>query len=240
MTANLIIVTLLLVGFAVNAVPALTSPKSTFDGTPTSRIATGIKSSSLMTDITTNSPYSCTFSAHGWNAADWMFARRSDMNSLDEWSQKDTFIENKSESSESFTSMVYRHQWHGKFTVSATMAFTDRMAPSIVLAWKFGVDAQGQQEYLTHMEIVLFDQGINIWLHRTVDGKPVWVKTAYARFPLQKDTKHQLQVTRKDQQLLVTVDTHVFGYLENALPDDLYVGIAAAEGINRLYDFDIL
>ncbi len=209
------------------------SLKSTFADAPAQT-----KSNTQMTD-TANKPYSCTFSEHGWNAADWMFARRSDMESRDEWTQKETYIENKSDSSHSFTSMVYRHPWKGNFTASADMAFADRMAPSIVLAWEFGKDAQGRQEYLTHMELVLFDQGINVWLHRTVDGKPVWIKTAYARFALQKDTKYQLQVSRKGKELFITVGDHNFGYLEDALPEELYVGVTAAEGINRLYEFSI-
>jgi hypothetical protein len=192
-----------------------------------------------MTKNATNVPYSCTFSEHGWNADDWMFVRRSDYNSTDQWLQKADHIENMDAASNSFTSMVLKKKWQGDFHISAGMAFTDRMAPEVMLASNLGTDAQGRPEYEKRMEVVLFDQGINVWLLDKVNGKTTWIKTAYNQFPLQKNTPYQLQVTRKGKQLTITVGDHTFGYYEASLPDDLYVGVTACEGINRLYNFAI-
>ena len=194
---------------------------------------------STMTTNEPNVPYSCTFSDHGWNADDWMFVRRSDYNSTDAWVQKADHIENADAASNSFTSMVLKKKWHGDFHISAGMAFTDRMAPEVSLASNLGIDAQGRPEYEKRMEVVLFDQGINVWLLDKVNGKTTWIKTAYAQFPLQKNTPYQLQVTRKGKQLTIAVGDHIFGYYEASLPDDLYVGVTACEGINRLYNFSI-
>jgi hypothetical protein len=194
---------------------------------------------SPMTENSPNVPYSYTFSEHDWNADDWMFVRRSDYNTTDKWVQKADHIENADAASNSFTSMVLKKKWHGDFHISAGMAFTDRMAPEVMLASNLGTDAEGRPEYEKRMEVVLFDQGINVWLLDKVNGKTTWIKTAYARFPLQKDTEYQLQVTRKGKELTITVGDHIFGYYEASLPDDLYVGVTACEGINRLYNFSI-
>lgn len=192
-----------------------------------------------MTENSPNVPYSCAFSDHGWNADDWMFVRRGDYATTDKWLQKADHIENTNAASNSFTSMVLRKKWHGDFHITAGMAFTDRMAPEVMLASNIGTDAQGRPEYERRVEVVLWDQGINVWFLDKVNGKTTWIKTAYDQFPLQKDTEYQLQVTRKGKELTITVGDHIFGYYEASLPDDLYVGVTACEGINRLYNFAI-
>jgi len=108
-----------------------------------------------MIETPTTETYACSFSRLGWDANDWMFIRRRDMENLDEWTQQEEHIENKSDSSHGFTSMIYRRKWRGNFTATANMAFTDRMAPSIVLAWKFDKDVQQRHQYQEYAEIVL-------------------------------------------------------------------------------------
>lgn len=193
----------------------------------------------LVAENSTNAAYSCAFTPHGWNAGDWMFVDRSDMDSIEGWNQQDDFIENKSAASDTFTSMVYRKPWHGDFTISAGMAFTDRMAPSVELAWDMDTDTQGRHQYHNNVEVVLWDHGINVWRLHIESGKHIWTKAAYCQFTLQKNTRYQLQVTRKGKQLTISVDGHVFGYQEDSLPDEFYAGVTACEGINRLYDFSI-
>jgi len=56
---------------------------------------------------------------------------------------------------------------------------------------------------------------------------------------LPKNVKHPLQVSRKDKELTISVREHTFGYRLEALPDELYLGVTAAEGINLLYDFSV-
>ena len=77
--------------------------------------------------------------------------------------------------------------------------------------------------------------GINIWHHYFKDGKPFWKLTAYERFTLKPNTRDELKVEysrrRTDKMLSVSVDGHEFGYLDNSLPDELYVGLTGIEGI---------
>lgn len=168
-----------------------------------------------------------------------MFVRRSDMENREEWAQQEEYIENKEASSHGFTSMILRREWRGDFRISAGMAFMERMAPSIVLAWGLGSDAQNHPEYREFIEIVLWDGGVNCWLHSRENDKPVWVKSVYCRFPIEKEIRHQLEVARKGKELAITVGEHSFGYHVDVLPDDLSIGVTAAEGINRLYDFTL-
>jgi len=53
-------------------------------------------------------------------------------------------------------------------------------------------------EYQEHFEIVLFDKGINIWHMVFKVGKAVWTKTTFWEFPLKKNEKYKLSVTKPE------------------------------------------
>jgi hypothetical protein len=168
-----------------------------------------------------------------------MFVRRGDLVNCDEWAQHAQYIENLSSAANGHTSMVYRHKLPGDLDVAATLCFTDRMAPAIVLAGELGCDEEQRPLYEEHMEFTLWDNGVNIWLHRTENGKPAWEKIAQGAFPLQKNVKYQLQVQRRNAELAISVDGHTINCRCEALPNELYAGVTACEGINRLYDFAV-
>ena len=35
------------------------------------------------------------------------------------------------------------------------------------------------------------------------------------------------------------VDDHIFGYIDNSIQEEYYVGITGCEGVNRFYDFAV-
>lgn len=195
--------------------------------------------------------FSCTFDEKGWDRADWVLTSRPDWNRVGDWIQRDGFIENvtpedatedemvSKRAKDTFTSMVLKDKVKGDVTITSTMDFAHRMAPSIVLAAKLAKDEKSLTQYHEHYEIVLFDQGVNVWRHVYADGKCSWEKRAYLRFPLEKDTRYTLSVTKKGKQLIVAVNDVTFAYRDDALPDACQVGITGAEGVNRFYDFTV-
>ena len=187
-----------------------------------------------------------TFSAGGWNPADWIAVKGPGANQSGGFVQQDGCIVNETppnatqtQLDRAYSSLVYKDKLSGDVVLSSTMAFTPAQAPLIVLAPDLPTDAQGQPQYHQHWEIVLFDQGVNVWRHAWTDGKPSYVLAAFARFPLVKDTKYQLVVTlnQKKKQMTVTVAGQTFGYHDELLPQEFYAGITGDEGINRFYDF---
>ncbi|MFZ4694890.1 MAG: hypothetical protein ACOYMV_07165 [Verrucomicrobiia bacterium] len=46
-------------------------------------------------------------------------------------------------------------------------------------------------------------------------------------------------VKKTGKQLSVTVDGKSFGYRDESLPEDYFVGITGCEGINRFFDIKI-
>jgi hypothetical protein len=195
----------------------------------------------------------CTFTPTGWKPGDWVLVKSPRWSHRGTWVQEADAIRNATPSDataqdmlgkragETYTSMVLKQAATGNLRVESTMSFAHRMAPLIVLAPVLGEDREGSPEYREHWEIVLFDQGVNVWHHVYENGKPSWRKAAFARFPVKAGEKHKLSVTVKrvgeGAQLTVRVGDHEMGYLDEHLPESLHVGLTGCEGTNRFYDF---
>lgn len=177
----------------------------------------------------------CSFGKGGWNPSEWMFVKRRDMSGRSEWRQDSDFIANDG----THTSMVFTKKHKGDIKVSVSMAFVDRMAPSIVIVSKLGTAADGANVFDEHVEIVLWDEGVNIWHLHTVDGKSLWELSAFAKFKLTKNNPYTLEAVKRGKELSVRVDGHVFGYRDSTLPEEYYVGITGSEGVNRFYSFAV-
>lgn len=199
--------------------------------------------------------FACRFAKGKWQAADWTLVKSGRWDRMGTWVQRQDCIENAvpadaapkelrgKRAGETYTSMVWNRELGPDAVVRTTLSFADRMAPLIVIAPELGKDAKGRPEFRDHFEIVLFDQGINVWQHFRKNGKPAWKKLAYSRFLLKPNTPYLLEVslkqTAKGRRLVVKVDGHEFGFINDVLPGKYRVGITGCEGINRFYDFRV-
>lgn len=209
---------------------------------------------SLDADAATEPLFQTSFAMGAWNPAEWTLVKSPRWSHVGEWVQWESYIQNKTPegatpkeilgSTETYTSMVLNRKFSGKIIIKVAMEFSDRMAPIIILAPKLGKDKDGIPEYREHFEIVLWDEGVNIWHHYFKDRKPFWKLAAYERFTLKPNTQYELKVEcsrrKTDKMLSVLVDGHKFGYMDNSLPDEFYIGITGCEGINRFYDFVVM
>jgi hypothetical protein len=127
--------------------------------------------------------------------------------------------------------------------ITCTMSFDHLMAPLIVIAPDFGKNAEGKREQRDHFEIVLFNQGLNIWRHSFENGKSSYYLAGYLKTDFRPKTRYNLQVkifqNRYGKQLEVTCGGHCFAIRDNSLPDTFYAGIIGCEGRNRFYDFGV-
>jgi hypothetical protein len=121
---------------------------------------------------------------------------------------------------------------------SSTMSFDYRMAPLLVFADDLGTSKDGAPEYRRHSEVVLYDEGINIWQHY-YDGEPSFVRLAWARIEFEPGHKYTLNVSIRGKEMTVTVDGHEMGCTNVDLPGSFFVGISGCEGVNRFYDFRV-
>lgn len=198
--------------------------------------------------------FSCKFVEGGWSEADWTFVKSPRfVFKNNKWKQEADCIRNIVPEgltdkqllacNECYTSMVYKDMLNGKAEISATTSFDYRMAPEIVISAPLEADKDGFPQYAEHWEIVLFDEGINVWHHEIRDGKPFWRKAAFVNTRFEPKKQYtmtaKIDFTAKCPILTVTCNDTKFGCMLPTLPKDYYVGINACEGINRFYDFSI-
>ena len=196
------------------------------------------------------------FARGQWDRAQWLNVKGPRFDYVLEMVQNDDHIANpvpevpdeeilRKHGSKVYAALVLNRTFEGDLTVSSKMSFDHRMAPLLVIAPELGKSADGKHpEFREHYEIVLFDQGINVWHHLWRDGKPYWYKAAYLKTVFQPKKIYDLQVqlvyTAKGCQMVARCDGHELGYMELALQKvPLYVGLIACEGRNRFYDFKV-
>jgi len=145
---------------------------------------------------------------------------------------------------EVYASMLYSRKLSGKCRISSTMSFDHLMAPLIVIAPEMGMSADGRHpEFRRHHEIVLYNEGINVWRYEWVGNGPKWTLAAFLREPFEACRKYELSVTveayKDTRRMTVSCDGHSFGFSDDALQLEYWAGITGCEGRNRFYDFSI-
>ena len=144
---------------------------------------------------------------------------------------------------ESYAALMWRTPVEGAVVeFSSTMSFDARMAPLLVIAPELA-EVPGGREFREHWEIVLYDEGINIWHHEYRDGKPSWYLAAYMKSRFEPNQRYRLQVRvaqrHRRRMLTVLCDGRELGYFEPDLPTRFYVGLVGCEGPCRFYDFKV-
>jgi len=193
------------------------------------------------------------FAEGKWSSDEWMMVKSSRTPYIGKWIQNADHIQNliPQEYSDpkqllgidSYTSMVWKEPVSGNFVVASTMDFEHEMAPLLVLADELGTDANSYPEFRQHWEIVLWNEGINVWHHRYIDGKQNWHLASSIKLPFLPKTKYELktEVRRRADgaELTIICGDAKFTYIEHEFPATVRAGITGCEGINRFYDFNI-
>lgn len=183
------------------------------------------------------------FSRGKWNKDEWLAVKSARWDYVGEFVENDDHIVNKCPEvsdeelyekyvTDIYASMILKEKITQKAEISSTMSFDHLMAPLIVIAPTIGKAANGFPEYREHHEIVLYNEGINIW-HYTFDNGPKWHLAAFLRAPFAPKERHTLKITverRREVQLTIQCGDHVFGYQDEYLTDSFYAGITACEG----------
>ena len=198
--------------------------------------------------------YFTTFARGKWDPAMWVPVKSPRFSYLGDMVQLDDHIMNRTpelsddeifrkHAADVYSCLMLKRKFTGSAVISATMSFDHRMAPLIVIAPQIGKSADGRAEHREHYEVVLFDEGINIWRHLWKDGRPSWYKAAFLKTKFEPKKRHCLEVrlscTKNGRILTVNCDGKTFGYRDDHLPESYYVGITACEGRNRFYDFSV-
>ena len=202
--------------------------------------------------------YQADFSKGKWNKADFLNVKSAICIERNDFFQSDKYITNeepedvlktrKQKRRDDYTSLLLNRKLGGACRISSRMSFEDRMAPLIVLGEAPGVGKDGLPELREHLEIVLFDEGINIWKHSYKDGKQTWFRAAWIKMPFQPSVIYNFEVSVTFApdglcQLAVFCDgKELLGCATASLKPDqpYYAGVTGCEGPCRFYDFKVV
>ncbi len=187
-----------------------------------------------------------------WNQEDFLIVRSPRWNDVSRWIQAEDHIANyvpddlrpedmqmgRDRTGESYISMLLKEPVNGSARMTAVCAFDGRMAPLIVLSREL-TDVHHE-----HLEVVLYDKGINLWHHFYKDGVPSWKLLSFIDLDLTCGEKYTLTAdmicTHKGKFLLMGCNGKTFGCrLAEDWPDTYYAGFTACEGKNRFYSFSV-
>lgn len=141
-------------------------------------------------------------------------------------------------------SVVTREKYPTQICVKTRCSFEKYGAPLIMFANDLYTDEQGNLRFDDYYEVVLWEEGINVW-RLWNDGKDpetnglTWKLVLGARFEVAGREIHELCVRVNGKKMQVSVGGHEMFLTVPELSDSVYVGIDACEGINRFYNLTI-
>lgn len=193
-------------------------------------------------------PFKCNFAPGGWNSELFHRVRSPYSDKYGEWLQCEDHIENKipegctgadglgKRGGEFYVSLVTKQKIGSGVKISSRMSFYPEMAPLLVFDNNLRRRPDGDYEFGKHIEVVIYNKGVNIWRHFGKDCNPNFSRAIFADFDLSPDTVYNVEATVKNAELLVTVDGRSFGGYVPELGEPFHFGVTACEGVNRFYD----
>jgi len=201
------------------------------------------------------------FARGRWNASAWQIVKSPRFDYCHGFTQRDGWIENETpdlspeevflkHTSTTYSGMLLKKKASLGETVSTTTGWDWRMAPLIVIAPDLGIAKDGRTpELREHWEIVVYDEGINVWHHFWSPEKgSSHIKSASLQLPARElfkaNVKHRLDVrvarNRKGRkEMTCTCGGYTLQYVDDALPETFYAGIIGCEGRNFFWDFSV-
>lgn len=119
--------------------------------------------------------------------------------------------------------------------ISFTASFESYGAPLLVIANELDWDENGVLRFGNYQEVVLWENGVNVWDFHRVDGEVKIDWLLRNDFHLEPEKIHELTVELGKQRLKIWVDGQYCELRVPSLPEKAYLGITACEGINRFY-----
>lgn len=163
---------------------------------------------------------------------------------MPEFVQADDHVHNRKISEEKFgydnISLMTKEKLPVGTKISTTCAFDNFGAPLIVIAEELIMCGDGKLRYGEYYEIVLYENGVNVWrMHMDKNRKVTWHKALGVEFPVSTMEKHELTVETRENYIIIETCGQKMTLYTDDLKNEFHVGIDACEGINRFYDLTI-
>lgn len=112
-------------------------------------------------------------------------------------------------------------------------------APLITIADNLIPDENGVLRYGDYLEIVVYENGVNVWRMYYKEGKVTWDLLLGVEFALAEKEIHTLSAEILKDRLIITANERKMTLHVENMYKSFHVGINACEGINRFYSMKI-
>lgn len=136
-------------------------------------------------------------------------------------------------------SLLTRDRYTSGVTVAARCGFEGTGCPEIILVETPEQCPDGAIRYGACFEIVLYENGINVWRHYREGGKCFWHQRLGVEYPVAGGQVHTLQVQVLEKELVIFLNGQKTILHTEDIPEKFHIGLTACEGIARLYDLKI-
>ena len=195
--------------------------------------------------------YETEFGQGKWDRDQWQMVKSSRSGYIGEWQQYQDKLVNKvpdgtdpatyiTSARNTFTAMLLKEEFSGDVTVELQCGFEFRMAPGIIISTLPLRPGTGSvAELPRHLEVILYDHGLNVWHHYFENNVQKWYK---ALSFLEKNAfapgkTHALIFKIYTRKGLRFMEVACNGKSASALlppdfPATYRIGIVASEGVN--------
>lgn len=136
-------------------------------------------------------------------------------------------------------SLLTRDTYTAGVTVTARCGFQGTGCPEILLVPEAELCPDGATRYGACFEIVLYENGINVWRHYRENGECFWHQRLGVEYPVAEDAVHELRVQALKDELIIWLNGQKTILHTEDIPPKFHIGLTACEGIARLYDLKI-
>ena len=183
------------------------------------------------------------FARNGWNTEALTYAYSWRFEETPEFIQREDCVESREnpDAPQKFDNitLLYKNPCGPGTRICTRCAFDHYGAPLILLAEAPTADEQGRLWMERYIEVVLYENGINVWKMYPENGEVRWKKLISVEFPLEAGKVHSLSVTTEADRLHIEAAGRKMSLYMPEMYPQFHAGICACEGVNRFYDLTI-
>lgn len=138
-----------------------------------------------------------------------------------------------------YTTIMTKKKYGKGTKIRLTCSFEKFGAPLITLTDKIIKNEEGNLRHSSCYEIVVWEEGLNVWHIFEENNKIKWVQLLWLKFHLESGVKHDLFVEIMDECVKVVLHGNEVSLRIEDLPEKVYLGITGCENINRFYNLKI-
>ena len=183
------------------------------------------------------------FKKDSWSMDGLTYAGSLRFAPMPEMVQREGYIENipcaASRDGYAYISLVTQEKLQPGVKLSSRCAFEDMAAPLVVLP-KALIEKDGKLYYGDYLEVVLYENGINIWNLWMAENGEVKIRNLLRlEKPVEPGVIHELEVEIEKDRFVVTLDGSRVSMYCADIYDSFHLGITGCEGPCRFYDMEI-